>query len=98
MTRLGRTRAVPHLARARLLYGEWLRREKRRTDARVQLRSAREMFAPMGGDGLRPPGEMFAGRGRAGFASRAERELAATGERARQRAGTQPVVALTAQE
>jgi DNA-binding CsgD family transcriptional regulator len=82
VTRLGRTRVVPHLARAHLLYGEWLRREKRRIDARTQLRTATEMFTAMGADG---------------FAWRAERELAATGERSRRR-DVQPVVELTAQE
>ena len=82
IARLGRTRLVPHLARAHLLYGEWLRREKRKTDARTQLRTAREMLADIGADG---------------FARRAERELAATGERVRKR-GIQPVLDLTAQE
>jgi DNA-binding CsgD family transcriptional regulator len=82
VTRLGRTRVVPHLARAHLLYGEWLRRCKRRIDARTQLRTANEMFAAMGADG---------------FSRRAERELAATGERIRRR-DVRPVVELTAQE
>jgi len=82
VTRLGRTRVAPHLARARLLYGEWLRREKRRTDARAQLRTAHEMFTAMAADG---------------FARRAERELAATGERIRRR-DIRPVVELTPQE
>jgi DNA-binding CsgD family transcriptional regulator len=82
VTRLGRTRVVPHLARAHLLYGEWLRRCKRRIDARAQLRTANEMFAAMGAEG---------------FAWRAERELAATGERIRRR-DVRPVVELTAQE
>jgi DNA-binding CsgD family transcriptional regulator len=82
VTQLGRTRVVPHLARAHLLYGEWLRRCKRRIDARTQLRTANEMFAAMGADG---------------FARRAERELAATGERIRRR-DIRPVVELTAQE
>jgi DNA-binding CsgD family transcriptional regulator len=82
VTRLGRTRVVPHLARAHLLYGEWLRRWRRRLDARTQLKIAMEMFAAMGADG---------------FARRAERELAATGERIHRRdAG--PVLVLTAQE
>jgi DNA-binding CsgD family transcriptional regulator len=82
VARLGKTRVVPHLARAHLLYGEWLRREKRKTDARAQLRTAREMFAAMGA---------------AGFTARAERELAATGERVPRR-DLRQVAALTAQE
>jgi DNA-binding CsgD family transcriptional regulator len=82
ITRLGRTRVVPQLARARLLYGEWLRREKRRTEARAELRAA---------------GEMFSAIGASGFAERADRELAATGERVRKR-DVRPVMELTAQE
>jgi DNA-binding CsgD family transcriptional regulator len=82
ISRLGRTQVVPHLARAHLLYGEWLRREKRRIDSRNQLRTATEMFTAMGAEG---------------FARRAERELAATGERIRRR-DVRPVVDLTAQE
>jgi DNA-binding CsgD family transcriptional regulator len=68
--RLTRTSFRPELARAHLLYGEWLRREGRRTDARVQLRTAHRMFAAIG---------MQA------FAERARRELLATGETARRR-------------
>jgi len=68
--RLGRTRVRWALARAHLLYGEWLRRETRRTDARQQLRIAHQMFTAMGAEG---------------FAERARRELLATGETARKR-------------
>jgi DNA-binding CsgD family transcriptional regulator len=82
IARLSRTRIVTHLARAHLLYGEWLRREKRRIDARAQLRTAREMFVGMGADG---------------FAGRTERELAATGERVSKR-NIRPVAELTPQE
>jgi DNA-binding CsgD family transcriptional regulator len=66
--RLGRTRVRLELARAHLVYGEWLRRERRRVDARQQLRVAHEMLIAMSA------GE---------FAQRARRELAATGETAR---------------
>ena len=58
------------LARTHLLYGEWLRRERRRVDARKHLRTALEAFTSMGAEA---------------FARRAERELLATGERARKR-------------
>jgi DNA-binding CsgD family transcriptional regulator len=68
--RLGRTRLRPELARAHLLYGEWLRREHRRVDARAQLRTAHEMFAAIGMEA---------------FGERARRELAATGETVRKR-------------
>jgi DNA-binding CsgD family transcriptional regulator len=69
--RLGHCRVALDLARAHLLYGEWLRRRGRRVDAREQLRSARASFAEMGAEA---------------FARRAERELLATGETARKRA------------
>jgi DNA-binding CsgD family transcriptional regulator len=67
---LAGTRARLELARTHLLYGEWLRRERRRIDAREHLRNALEAFTGMGSEA---------------FASRAERELLATGERARKR-------------
>ena len=69
--RLSRTRLRPELARAHLLYGEWLRRENRRLDAREQLRLAHESFTSIGMEG---------------FAERARTELQATGERVRARA------------
>jgi len=68
--RLGRTRLRPELARAHLLYGEWLRRENRRADARAQLRAAHEQLAAIGMQG---------------FAERARSELLATGEKVRRR-------------
>jgi DNA-binding CsgD family transcriptional regulator len=64
--RLGRTRRRPDLGRAHLLYGEWLRRENRRADAREQLRAAHDMLAAMGAEA---------------FAERARGELMATGEK-----------------
>jgi DNA-binding CsgD family transcriptional regulator len=80
--RLGRTRIVVHLARAHLVYGEWLRRENRRLDARDQLRLAHDMFQGMGAEA---------------FAERARRELMATGATARERTVTTEVD-LTPQE
>jgi len=68
--RLGRTRLRPELARAHLLYGEWLRRENRRTDAREQLRNAHYLLSDIGMEA---------------FAERARRELAAVGETVRKR-------------
>jgi DNA-binding CsgD family transcriptional regulator len=68
--RLGRTRLRPELARAHLVYGEWLRREGRRTDGRAQLRAAHDQFTSIGMEA---------------FAERARRELSATGARARKR-------------
>jgi ATP/maltotriose-dependent transcriptional regulator MalT len=80
--RLGRTRLRPELARAHLLYGEWLRRENRRTDARTQLRAAHEMLNAIG---------------MGAFAERTRRELLATGETVRKRTVGTPN-RLTAQE
>ena len=80
--RLGRTRIRVALARAHLLYGEWLRREGRRMDSREQLRTAHQMYTAMGMDG---------------FAERARRELLATGESVRRRSAT-TLEELTAQE
>ncbi len=80
--RLAGTRVQVELARARLLYGEWLRREGRRVDARAQLRTAHEAFAAMGAEA---------------FAERARRELQATGETVRRRA-VETAAELTAQE
>ena len=68
--RLGRTTLRPELARSHLVYGEWLRREGRRKDARDQLRIAERMFTEIGMEA---------------FAERTRRELLATGERARAR-------------
>jgi DNA-binding CsgD family transcriptional regulator len=68
--RLGRTRIRVELARAHLFYGEWLRRERRRADAREHLHAAREMSIAMGTEA---------------FAEHAERELLATGETVRKR-------------
>src|SRR5258707_280995 len=70
ITRLGRTPLRPELARAHLVYGEWLRRENRRMDARVELRTAYELFISFGAHA---------------FAERTRRELLATGEKVRKR-------------
>ena len=70
ITLLEKTRARTDLARSHLLYGEWLRRQRRRQDSRAQLQIAYDMFAEMGADA---------------FAERARFELKATGERARKR-------------
>jgi len=80
--RLADGRLAPHLARAQLVYGEWLRRENRRLDARQQLRAAHDTFSRIGAEG---------------FAERARRELSATGETARRRTDDTRGV-LTAQE
>ena len=80
--RFGRTQLRPELARAHLLYGEWLRRAGRRIDAREQLREAYEMLTVMGVEG---------------FAERARRELLATGENVRKRR-VETTGDLTAQE
>ena len=70
LERLGRCRIVVHLARAHLVYGEWLRRENRRVDAREHLRIAYDMLAHIGAEA---------------FAQRARGELLATGETVRKR-------------
>jgi DNA-binding CsgD family transcriptional regulator len=70
LERLARSRGVVHLARAQLLYGEWLRRENRRVDAREELRAAHDTFSRVGAEA---------------FAERARRELLASGETARAR-------------
>ncbi len=70
ITRLSRTRVRTALARAHLVYGEWLRRERRRADAREHLRIAHSMYAEIGMNG---------------FAERARRERTATGETVRKR-------------
>nr|WP_202488840.1 helix-turn-helix transcriptional regulator [Streptomyces sp. SID5473] len=80
--RLDRTAGAVHAARARLVYGEWLRREGRRLEARTMLRAAHERLSAMGARA---------------FAARAARELAGTGEHPRGRKAPTPV-GLTAQE
>ena len=80
--RLARTRLRPDLARAHLLFGEWLRREGRRVDARTHLRAAHDLLSAIGMDA---------------FAERARNELLATGERVRGRR-SDAVDALTPQE
>ncbi|MGW0580341.1 helix-turn-helix transcriptional regulator, partial [Streptomyces sp. NPDC002920] len=80
--RLARTRVRVELARAQLLYGEWLRRENRRVDARAQLGDAHEMFSQIGAEA---------------FAERARAELQATGARVRKHTVATPT-ALTPQE
>src|SRR3954452_9509009 len=80
--RLSRTRLRPELARAHLLYGEWLRREDRRVDAREQLRTAHDMLVAIGMEA---------------FAERARNELLATGEKVRKRT-PKTSAELTAQE
>jgi DNA-binding CsgD family transcriptional regulator len=82
ISRLGRTPMRPELARAHLLYGEWLRRQRRRTDGREQLRAAVQMLENIGMEA---------------YAGRARRELRAAGGTARQAAIT-AAVQLTAQE
>jgi DNA-binding CsgD family transcriptional regulator len=81
--RLGRTRLRADCARSHLLYGEWLRRQRRRVDARAQLRIAHDMLDAMGMEA---------------FADRARRELLATGETARKRSARTTDQKLTAQE
>jgi DNA-binding CsgD family transcriptional regulator len=82
LDRLGRTRMRPELARSHLLYGEWLRRERRRTDARERLRTADQMLETIGMEA---------------YAGRARRELRAAGGTARRTAVT-TAAQLTAQE
>ena len=82
IARLACTRMRPYLARTHLLYGEWLRRERRRLDAREQLRTAFEMLTAMGIEA---------------FAERARRELMATGVTVSKRSVAKSQ-ALTAQE
>ena len=80
---LRRSRVAPALARAHLVYGEWLRRARRRREAREELQTARDMFVFMGAQA---------------FAERARVELAATGAHSVRRDGRTPEPPLTAQE
>lgn len=81
--RLERTKVRGELARAHLVYGEWLRREKRRAEARSRLRAAHNMFSEMGMEA---------------FAARAARELRATGEMVRKHSSPTALSQLTGQE
>jgi DNA-binding CsgD family transcriptional regulator/tetratricopeptide (TPR) repeat protein len=83
VSHLGRSRVRTELARAHLLYGQWLRRQRRRSEARERLRTAHEML-----DGM----------GMAAFADRARRELLTTGEPARRRLVIAGTTELTTQE
>jgi DNA-binding CsgD family transcriptional regulator len=80
--RLSRTHYRPDLGRAHLMYGEWLRREDRRTEARTQLHAAHDLLSAIGAEA---------------FAERARRELQATGERVLKRS-VETATTLTAQE
>ncbi|MBU2664636.1 AAA family ATPase [Actinoplanes bogorensis] len=83
VTLLGRTSVRTELARSHLVHGEWLRRRRRRADARVALRTAHDMFSRMGA---------------VAFAERARTELAATGDRPRPSVASSPGGELTPQE
>jgi DNA-binding CsgD family transcriptional regulator len=80
---LGAVDSPVHLARTQLVYGEWLRRVRRRRDAREQLRSALAAFQRIGAGG---------------FAERTRRELIATGQTAQRRPAAEPTSMLTGQE
>jgi DNA-binding CsgD family transcriptional regulator len=82
ISQLGRSRMTVHLARAHLIYGEWLRRENRRHDARAELRTAHGLFTTMGIEA---------------FAERARRELLAAGDTVR-KPTVETASELTAQE
>ncbi|GAB2451915.1 ATP-binding protein [Streptomyces incanus] len=82
IAQLKHTRMGGYLARTHLVYGEWLRRERRRQDAREHLRTAHQLLSDMGAEA---------------FAERAARELRATGEHPRKRTA-QPTDSLTAHE